>query len=277
MSVRSAMWLGIGVSALVGCTFEIRDERSPQPIVIAVDGAAPEAAYGGSGGAPTTGAIPVGGGGAPTGGVAGGASTPGQLGPQLPGTGGNASAPGSDPHEPAGLRFCAAKASTEVRIRANLDANSTVPTQPWDPQNAALTSNFSTALDVLDSLGALHYMEIYFRKTGQNAWEYHVLADGNELAPAQPGLSVEVGVGMLAFNSYGQLDAFTQATPVSVNFAGATAAQSINLQAGTPVAGGGLGDDGITAYAAKSNVHQQDVDGCKVSLAVTCKTQCEPI
>lgn len=153
------------------------------------------------------------------------------------------------------------KVSSELTVTANLDSAATVPTAPWDPQNPALTSNFSTAITVYDSLGQAQNLEVYFRKTGANAWEYHALADGDALAPPQPGLNVEVGTGTMAFNTDGALDTFTQATPISINFAGATAAQAINLNFGTPVSGGGTGLDGITQFAGKSNISSQSQDG----------------
>lgn len=147
-----------------------------------------------------------------------------------------------------------------MEITANLDANSTTPTLPWDAQNPANTANFSTSMTVYDSLGNSHQVEVYFRKTAANAWDYHVLAEGSELAPPVAG-NAEIGTGSLAFTTNGALNTVTTTTAVSVSFAGATGAQAIALDFGTPIAGGGTGLDGSTQFGSPSNISSQSQDG----------------
>ncbi len=147
-----------------------------------------------------------------------------------------------------------------MEITANLDSASTTPTLPWDAQNPSKTANFSTSMTVYDSLGNAHQLEVYFRKTAANTWDYHVLAKGSELTPAVAG-NVEVGAGALAFTTNGALNTVTTTTAISVNFAGATAGQAITLDFGTPIAGGGTGLDGTTQFASPSNVSSQSQDG----------------
>ena len=151
-------------------------------------------------------------------------------------------------------------ATEAMDITANLDSNSTTPTLAWNAQNPANTSNFSTSMTVYDSLGNAHQLEIYFRKTAANTWDYHVLAKGAELTPPATG-NVEVGTGSLSFTTAGALNTVTTSTAISVNFAGATAAQAIALDFGTPIAGGGTGLDGSTQFASPSNVSSQSQDG----------------
>ncbi|MFO0565950.1 MAG: flagellar hook protein FlgE [Polyangiaceae bacterium] len=152
-------------------------------------------------------------------------------------------------------------ATEAMDITANLDANATTPTLAWNAQDPANTSNFSTSMTVYDSLGNSHQLEVYFRKTGANTWDYHVLANGNELTPASPGLNVEVGAGSLAFTTAGALNTVTTTTPISASFTGATASQAITLDFGTPISGGGTGLDGSTQFASPSNVSSQSQDG----------------
>ncbi|HEY3497529.1 MAG TPA: flagellar hook-basal body complex protein, partial [Polyangiaceae bacterium] len=71
-----------------------------------------------------------------------------------------------------------AHATENGNVVANLDAASTVPTLPFDPQDPANTSNFSTTMTVYDSLGTGHTVDVYFNKTGANAWSFNVLTDG---------------------------------------------------------------------------------------------------
>lgn len=152
-------------------------------------------------------------------------------------------------------------ATTNIEITANLDSSEAVLTDPWDDQNPSLTSNFSTTITTYDSLGNEHTMDVYFRKTADNAWDYHVLADGDELDPPQAGLNVEVGSGDFTFTTNGALDTFNEGTPITVDFAGATAGQAITLNFGTSIADGGTGLDGTTQFASPENVSAQSQDG----------------
>lgn len=160
------------------------------------------------------------------------------------------------------------KVTENIEIVANLSSSETVPTDPWDPQDPSGTSNFSSTLTVYDSLGSAHSMDIYFRKTGANAFEYHVLASGDEIDdpgntgnPLAPGQNVEVGGGTLAFTENGELDSITTTTAISADFLGATAGQAIALDFGSTVGGGGTGLDGITQFDSSSNVSAQSQDG----------------
>ncbi len=152
-------------------------------------------------------------------------------------------------------------ATTAIEMTANLDSSATTPTLPWDAQDPANTSNFSSSITVYDSLGNSHSVDVYFRKTGANTYDYHALANGDELQPPVPGLNVEIGTGSLAFTTNGALNTVTTTTPISVSYAGATAAQAITLDFGTPIAGGGTGLDGTTQFASPSNISAQSQDG----------------
>ncbi len=148
-----------------------------------------------------------------------------------------------------------------IDLVANLDSNEAVPTAAWDVQDPSGTSNFSTTMTVYDSLGASHSVDVYFVKTGANAFDYHVLASGDETVPAAPGLNVEVGSGSLTFTTNGALDTVTTTTAVSVDFTGATPGQAIALNLGSTVAGGGSGLTGLTQFNSPSNVSAQSQDG----------------
>jgi flagellar hook protein FlgE len=151
--------------------------------------------------------------------------------------------------------------TTEMSITANLDAGETVLTVPWDPQDPGATSNFSTSMTVYDSLGNSHSVDVYFRKTAANTWEYRALASGDEITGGTPGQNTQIGSGTLQFTTDGALGTVTTTTPISVNWIGATAGQAIELDFGSPLSGGGTGLDGLTQFGAPSSVSAQSQNG----------------
>lgn len=155
-----------------------------------------------------------------------------------------------------------AKASKAISITANVDASGSVIANPWDAQDPANTANAPPAsLTVYDSLGNAHTLDVYFRKTADNSWEYHVLADGKDMATPTTG-NAEVGNGTLSFTSDGALDTVTETTPISIDFGGgATAAQTISLDFGSQKSAGGTGLDGTTQFASPSSVSNLTQDG----------------
>lgn len=162
-----------------------------------------------------------------------------------------------------------AHATENISVTANLDASEAIPTTgtppvaaAFDPQDPANTSNFSTSITVYDSLGTSHSVDVYFAKTGDNTWDYHALANGDELNPPVAGQNVEVGLGTLAFTTDGALNTVTTTTPVTLNFGGgATQAQPITLDFGTSIGAGGTGLDGTTQFASPESVSAQTQDG----------------
>ncbi|AKU94713.1 Flagellar hook protein FlgE [Labilithrix luteola] len=152
------------------------------------------------------------------------------------------------------------KATSSMKITANLDASATEPAAAWDPNNPSATSNLATSLTVYDSVGNAHVADVYFRKTASGDWDYHVLAKGNELAGGGTG-NVEIAGGNFQFTSDGALQTITQSTPGNVSFAGATPNQAIALDFGKSIGAGGTGLEGITQYASTSSVSSQKQDG----------------
>src|SRR5579859_2868024 len=146
--------------------------------------------------------------------------------------------------------------TSQMAITANLDANQAVPVAAWDPQNPAQTSNFNTSMQVYDSLGNAHTVNVYFRKTAANTWDYHALVDGGQLTGGTAGTNVEIGTGTLAFTTDGALNTVS-ANTLTADFVGATAGQTITVNFGTPISGGGTGLDGTTQFGGPSNVSSQ--------------------
>jgi flagellar hook protein FlgE len=151
------------------------------------------------------------------------------------------------------------KTTTSFSMDANLDASAVPPTVPFDPQNPAATSNFSTGLQMYDSLGVAHDVEVYFRQTSPGNWTYDVLARGSEVVGGVPGQNQLIGNGTLNFNAAGALQSVTGVPTVS--FVNANGPQTLTLDFGTPIATGGTGLDGITQFSAPSTVTAQKQDG----------------
>jgi flagellar hook protein FlgE len=156
--------------------------------------------------------------------------------------------------------------TANMSVVANLDANAQVPSingtpAPFDPANASKTSNFSTSMQVYDSLGNAHTVDVYFAKTAANTWDYHAVVDGGQLQGGTQGTPVDIGNGTLNFNTDGSLNTIQTNTPISVSFNGANANQTINLNLGSTVGNGGTGRDGITQNGGQSSVSNQSQDG----------------
>ncbi len=151
------------------------------------------------------------------------------------------------------------KPSTAMNVTANLDANTSPPALPWDPQNPSTTSNFSTSLNVYDSLGNAHQVGVSFVNTGGNTWSYHETANGSEVQGGTAGQNVEFGTGQLTFTTSGALQSVTPSGG-AVTFQGAKA-QTIGLNLGTPIASNGTGLDGVTQFGSPSAVSAQSQDG----------------
>jgi flagellar hook protein FlgE len=149
-------------------------------------------------------------------------------------------------------------ATQSVTVRANLQSDAPVLAAPFDVNNAATTSNFATGTTVYDSLGNAHEVNIYYRKTGPGAWEYHAVVDGGSIDPANAGVPTEISTGTLGYDTQGRL---TAAAPGVTNFTPAGAnALPLTFNFGTPLPPG-TGLDGITQFASPSAASFLNQDG----------------
>lgn len=153
------------------------------------------------------------------------------------------------------------RATSRLTVGANLDASAATPAAPWDANNPAATSNFSTAMTVYDSQGNAHTVSVYFRRTGANAWEYHALANGGEVSGGTAGRNSEIATGTLTFSTSGALQAQASTSGGTVSFNGARPGQALAFNFGTPAGSGGTGLDGVTQFGSASNVTAQSQDG----------------
>lgn len=151
-------------------------------------------------------------------------------------------------------------ATENITITANLDSESVTPAafDPLDPYN---TSNFATALTVYDSLGNPHQIDMFFRRTAGNNWEWHGMIDGGELNGGVAGVPTEVASGTLGFTTDGRLDTET-IVGGTIDFLNATPGQVIDFDFGDSITtDGGTGETGTTQYSATSSINFQTQDG----------------
>ncbi len=149
--------------------------------------------------------------------------------------------------------------TSSISLKSNLRADSELITGGFDGttfDTAYATSNFTTSINVFDSLGAKHTLNLFFTRTGANTWDYNVGVDAGDTGGPAGELNV-LGNGQLVFNEDGSLRDPPTLASVAVTFSGA-AAQTIDLNLGTPnpdpITNPGLGIDGITQFAGPSAV-----------------------
>ncbi|WP_414147064.1 flagellar hook protein FlgE [Erwinia sp. BNK-24-b] len=105
----------------------------------------------------------------------------------------------------------AAKSTSTAALVANLNSTDSVPTTtPLDINNTA-SYNSKASMTTYDSLGNEHNLNLYFTKTGDNAWTVNV-KDGSAADP-----TADVGTFNMSFNTSGQL---TSTATQSVSLAG---------------------------------------------------------
>jgi flagellar hook protein FlgE len=159
-----------------------------------------------------------------------------------------------------GTATASPRATTAITVRANLDAGATTPAAAWNVAQASATSNYSVTTQVYDSLGEVHQVDIYFRKTGAGAWDWHAVTDGGGLTGGTAGTATEIANGTLTYGANGQLTAMTSAGG-PFNPLGATNPQPLTFNFGTSTGASGTGLDGITQFASPSASNFLSQDG----------------
>jgi len=156
--------------------------------------------------------------------------------------------------------------TSTITLTANLDATATTPVAAL-PANAVGTSalpgtwfagaNFSTVVTVFDTLGQGHDLTYLFRKTGANAWDYRVVANGAEVGGTAGELQ-QVTSGVLSFNPDGSLDTTAPTTTSITNIGPIAWSNGATAQTVTAANQNFLG---TTQYAQASTVSVLNQNG----------------
>ncbi|MGE0484860.1 MAG: flagellar hook protein FlgE [Gammaproteobacteria bacterium] len=136
-------------------------------------------------------------------------------------------------------------ATTAVSIGANFDADAAQPPVGVFSATDANTYNETTALNVFDSQGGSHLMQMYFvRAAATNTWDMHAFVDGNAVGGANS--LVFDGAGLLTTPASGQvtLPAFTPTA--GVNAMNVTLTLTDSTMFGAPFGVSELTQDGYT-------------------------------
>jgi flagellar hook protein FlgE len=152
-----------------------------------------------------------------------------------------------------------AKATEKVDLSMNLDSR--VNVKQFNPENPEDTSNFSHSVTVYDNVGTARLVTVYYNKTANNNWDYHVMADGKDSQGGEPGKMVEMAAGQLQFNTKGVLQQEVESSN-SFNFnQGAAQGQKIAFSWGESISEGGTGLDASTQYGSDSAIARHTQDG----------------
>ncbi|HIN72593.1 MAG TPA: flagellar hook protein FlgE [Dehalococcoidia bacterium] len=146
-----------------------------------------------------------------------------------------------------------------ININVNLDPTTPPSANPFDPLNAAATSDFSASVPIFDSLGNQHDATVFFKRT-LAGWDYFALVDGSEVVGGVPGDPTITLSGSLQFTTNGELLTHTPLTS-TIDFLGATPAQAVTINFGDEVSLGGTGLQGTTGFASPFVINALTQDG----------------
>ncbi len=149
--------------------------------------------------------------------------------------------------------------TNNVTFKANLDSTATVKGAAFDPLDPTNTSNFSSSVNIYDSLGNSHTIDVYWRKTGAGAWEFHAMTDGAGLTGGTAGVATEIANGTMTFDAQGRLSSQSQTS--NFNPIDATNPQPLTFNLGSDTGAGGTGLDGLTQFASTSATTFTSQDG----------------
>jgi flagellar hook protein FlgE len=102
--------------------------------------------------------------------------------------------------------------TTQFRLDLNLNSAAT----------AGATSDFSTPIEVYDSLGTSHVLTAHFQKTGAGQWTYNITIPGAEVTGGTAGQDFDVpsASGTLTFDSSGALTDPPAGSPIKFDVTG---------------------------------------------------------
>ncbi len=154
-----------------------------------------------------------------------------------------------------------ARPTSLVRLDLNLDSR-VQNLKTFDPKNPYDSSHYSTGIEIYDSQGNKHLMNMFFVKTADRTWNYYGMVDGKEVTGAPEDGMAQVCAGTITFTVDGKLDTETQ-TVSAFNFkGGALQNQQIKIDFGDSLTTDkGLGIDGSKQYGKESDLISWQQDG----------------
>jgi flagellar hook protein FlgE len=154
-----------------------------------------------------------------------------------------------------------AKATTKMNLDLNLDSRVQEP-KVFDPKKPYETSHYSTGLEMFDSQGNKHLLNIFVSKSADRVWSWNAMCDGKEIVGAKDDEQALVAQGKLTFTTDGKLDTEEQ-TLSAFNFkGGALQNQQIKIDFGDSITTDkGTGMIGSKQYGKESDLITWNQDG----------------
>lgn len=154
-----------------------------------------------------------------------------------------------------------ARATKEIGMEVNLDSR-VQNAKVFDVKNPYETSHYSTGIEIFDSQGNKHLVQMFFTKTADRTWSYNGLVDGKEITGSPDDQMAVVCQGQLTYTVDGKLDTETN-TMTAFNFrGGALQNQQIKLDFGDSITTDkGTGINGSKQYGKESDLMSWKQDG----------------
>ena len=146
---------------------------------------------------------------------------------------------------------CAAQPTSRIELIANLDARSALAPS-WDAERPDVSAAFSLGSSAYAGDERAVELQIFFARTGEHAWEWHVLA-------GEP--ATERGNGALVFDAEGALLEERAALLLRLPRADGSLGAPIVLWFGTPKSEDADGFDGVTSTREPSQLTGYEQDG----------------
>ncbi len=156
-----------------------------------------------------------------------------------------------------------ASGTKEIKMDLNLDSRATPNAKTFDAKDPFKTSDFATAVEMYDSQGNKHMLNMFFNRGEDRTWTFRGLVDGKEVEGTPPELQgqlAQVCEGKMQFTEDGILQS-QEMTNSAFNFnGGAKLGQEIKFNFGSDLATGGTGE-GTKQFGSDSDVVTWRQDG----------------
>ncbi|MFZ8933109.1 MAG: flagellar hook protein FlgE [Bacteriovoracaceae bacterium] len=152
-----------------------------------------------------------------------------------------------------------AKSTKKVDVSMNLDSRE--PIRQFDINKPDDTSSYSNSVTVYDNVGTARVLTVYFNKTADNNWEYHVTAGSDDVDGVEKGQLTEMSSVNLIFTQEGLLEEEAVGSNSFSFNRGAKADQQIEFNFGETITEGGDGYKASTQYGTKSAIAKHFQDG----------------
>lgn len=156
-----------------------------------------------------------------------------------------------------------AKGTDAIKLDLNLDSRAVAGAKKFDAKDPYKTSDYATAVEIYDSQGNKHVLNLFFNKGADRTWTYKGMVDGKEIeggAPKDQQLA-QVVEGKLTFTEDGILNT-QEMTQSAFNFAGgAKQDQKIKIDFGDDLSSGGKGMNATKQFGKDSDIISWTQDG----------------